>query len=117
MQALPSDRLDLTFAALAHPTRRSIVSRLAREGSATVSELAEPFDVSLMAISKHLKVMEKAGIVRRERDGRVLRCSPEPEALGPALTWITDHHQFWSDRLDALVRVFEKPDNTTRSKR
>ena len=85
MVALSEDALDRTFAALAHPIRRAVLTRLAREGSASVTELAEPFDVSLMAVSKHLKVMETAGLIRREKDGRVQWCSYDPAAIGAAL--------------------------------
>jgi DNA-binding transcriptional ArsR family regulator len=99
--------LDRTFAALAHPTRRAILSRLASDGSASVSELAEPFDVSLMAISKHLKVMEEAGLIRREKDGRVQRCSFEPDALATASRWIEMHRTFWTEQLDSLAAYLE----------
>ena len=73
---------------LAHPIRRSILTRLARDGSASVSDLAEPFDVTLMAVSKHLKVMEEAGLIRREKDGRVHRCSFDPTAIAEASDWM-----------------------------
>ncbi len=74
MVTFSDDTLDRTFSALAHPIRRTILTRLARGESASVSQLAQPFDVSLMAISKHWKVMEAAGLIRRENDGRVHRC-------------------------------------------
>jgi len=100
--------LDRTFAALAHPTRRAILTRLAREGDATVGDLAEPFDVSLMAVSKHLTVMAEAGLIRRERDGRVRRCAFEPEGLRPARDWIETHRRFWEEGLDALAAYLEQ---------
>ena len=71
MVAISEEQLDRTFGALAHPIRRAILTRLARDGSGSVSELAGPFDVTLMAVSNHVKVMERAGLIRREKDGRV----------------------------------------------
>lgn len=111
MVAVSEERLDRTFSALAHPTRRAILTRLARGEVATVSELAEPFDVSLMAVSKHLRIMEDAGLVRREKDGRVQRCSFDPEALIVARDWIEEHRRHWSRQLDALARYFDTPDS------
>jgi DNA-binding transcriptional ArsR family regulator len=102
------DILDRTFAALAHPTRRAILTRLAHGEVASVSELAEPFDVSLMAISKHLRVMEDAGLITREKDGRVQRCSYDPVAIGMASDWIETHRQYWSRQLDSLARYLEE---------
>jgi DNA-binding transcriptional ArsR family regulator len=97
------DMLDATFRALADPTRRAMVARLAR-GDATVSELAEPFDVSLPAISKHLRVLEAAGLLRRERQGRAHRCRLRPEPLAGAAEWIAHYRAFWEARFDALGR-------------
>ena len=108
MVALPDEQLDRTFGALAHPIRRAILTRLARDGSASVSELAEPFDVSLMAVSKHLKVMEGAGLIRRERDGRVHRCSFDPDAIAEASDWIEKHRRFWTQQLDSLAAYLEE---------
>ncbi|NKB89154.1 MAG: metalloregulator ArsR/SmtB family transcription factor [Acidobacteria bacterium] len=104
--------LDRTFAALAHPIRRSILSRLAQTGTASVTELAEPFDVSLMAISKHLKVLTGAKLVRREKDGRVQRCSFSPESMLEASDWIERHREFWNQQFDQLVDYLEKSDST-----
>lgn len=103
------DMLDRTFGALAHPIRRAILTRLAREGSASVSDLAEPFDVSLMAVSKHLKVMEGAGLIRREKNGRVHRCSYDPESMDDAVGWIEMHRRFWTQQLDSLAAYLEGP--------
>ncbi|MEQ9569175.1 MAG: metalloregulator ArsR/SmtB family transcription factor [Longimicrobiales bacterium] len=111
MVALSDEVLDKTFSALAHPLRRSILSRLARGEVASVTELAEPFDVSLMAVSKHVRVMEDAGLLRREKDGRVQRCSFDPEALTVARDWIEEHRRYWTRQLDALARYFEDPDS------
>jgi DNA-binding transcriptional ArsR family regulator len=99
--------LDRTFAALAHPTRRALLTRLAREGSASVSDLAEPFDVSLMAVSKHLKVLEEAGLIRKEQDGRVHRCSFDPAAIDVANDWIERHRAYWNQQLDSLTTYLE----------
>ena len=93
--------LDRVFSALADGTRRALVHRLA-ERECTVTELAAPFDMSLAAVSKHLKVLERAGLVRRRRDGRTHYCSLRPEALTVALDWITIFQRFWMNRLDAL---------------
>ncbi len=106
--AFSDEVLDRTFAALAHPTRRAILTRLATEGSASVSELAEPFHVSLMAISKHLKVMEQSGMIRREKDGRVHRCSFDPSAIDAASDWIEVHRHYWEQQLDSLAAYLER---------
>lgn len=105
--AFSDDKLDRTFAALAHPTRRAILTRLARSGSASVSDLAEPFDVSLMAVSKHLKVMSDAGLIRREKDGRVHRCSFDPASIDVARDWIEMHRTYWTRQLDSLAAYLE----------
>ena len=107
MVAFSDEALDRTFAALSHPTRRAILTRLATEGSASVSDLAEPFDVSLMAISKHVKVMEEAGLIRREKDGRVQRCSFDPGSIGVASDWIEKHRAYWTQQLDSLAAYLE----------
>jgi DNA-binding transcriptional ArsR family regulator len=95
--------LDATFAALADPTRRAILARLA-EGESTVGELAEPFEISLPAVSRHLKVLETAGLVARERDGRVHRLHLETGALADAMQWIAYYGRFWEEQLDSLGR-------------
>ena len=109
MVAFGDDNLDRTFGALAHPIRRAILTRLARDGSASVSALAEPFEVSLMAVSKHLRVMEEAGLIQRRKDGRVQRCSFDPSAFAEASHWIEKHRAFWSQQLDSLVAYLEAP--------
>ena len=98
--------LDAVFGALADPTRRAILARLA-EGSATVGELATPFAISLPAVSKHLKVLEKARLLARDRDGRLHRCRLEAEAMAAAADWIASTRAFWEDRLDQLARYLE----------
>jgi DNA-binding transcriptional ArsR family regulator len=94
--------LDLTFNALADPTRRAILMRLAR-GEATVGELARPFEISLPAISRHLKVLEEAALISNERDGKHRRCRLNPEALASAQQWLEFHQRFWSGSLDRLA--------------
>ena len=89
------------FAAVADPTRRAILAGLARK-PATVTEIARPFAVSLNAISKHILVLERAGLIRREVVGREHRCSFDPAPLRKASAWITHYRNFWSVRLDAL---------------
>jgi DNA-binding transcriptional ArsR family regulator len=98
---MPTDELSRTFAALADPTRRAILTRLAA-GDATVNELAEPFDISLQAVSKHLKVLEEAGLLSKAREAQRRPCHGEVEGLSPALDWLDAHRQLWEDRLDRL---------------
>jgi DNA-binding transcriptional ArsR family regulator len=96
--------LDETFAALSDPTRREILATLA-QGDRTVSDLAAPHDMSLPAISKHLGVLERAGLVTRERDGRVRRCHLEREPLAAAMRWIADYGRFWDESFDSLEQL------------
>ena len=102
-----STRLDRTFSALADATRRAILARLAHS-EATVGELARPFRVSRPAISKHLRVLERAGLVRRSRDGRVSRCVLDATALREAAEWVDRYRAFWTGRLDELARYIER---------
>jgi DNA-binding transcriptional ArsR family regulator len=95
------DGLSTTFAALADPTRRAILSRL-RSGEATVLELAKPFDISLPAISKHLKVLERAGLISRSRDAQRRPCRIEAAPLKKATEWIDRYRSLWEERLDRL---------------
>jgi DNA-binding transcriptional ArsR family regulator len=104
------DRLSATFGALADPTRRAILARLAA-GEATVGELAEPFAMSLPAISKHLKVLERAGLIARGRDAQRRPCRLKPEALKSAAEWLDYYRRFWEeslDRLDEYLREVQK---------
>jgi DNA-binding transcriptional ArsR family regulator len=98
---MPTDQLSLTFAALADPTRRSILVRLA-EGEATVGELAEPFAVSLPAISRHLKVLERAGLIVRSRDAQWRPSRMEAEPLDEAVEWMQARKRTWESRIDRL---------------
>jgi len=101
-------RLDNTFAALADPTRRAILARLAA-GTATVNELAEPFAISLPAISRHLNVLEHAALIERERDGQFRRCRLNPQTLKAASEWLDFHSRFWSDSFDRLEEHLKNP--------
>jgi DNA-binding transcriptional ArsR family regulator len=95
-------QLDAVFSALANPTRRAIVVRLA-EGEASVSELAEPFGVSLPAVAKHLRVLERAGLLEHEKEGRVRRCRLVPAPMRVVDEWLGDYRVFWERRLDSLA--------------
>jgi len=102
------DSLDSTFGALADPTRRAILERLAR-GEAPVTELAAPFEMSLPAISKHLGVLEAAGLLTRERDGRLRRCGLAPGPMKAAAEWIARYQRFWEGQFDALADYRTSP--------
>ncbi len=99
--------LDSIFSALSDPTRRGILELLAR-AECRVTELARPFAMSLPAISKHLRVLEKAGLVRRERDGRVHRMSLDAEPMREASEWIAHYQKFWEGQFDALAQFLEE---------
>jgi len=96
-----ADRLSSTFAALADPTRRAILARLAL-GETSVLKLAEPFDTSLPAISKHLKVLEHAGLITRTRDAQMRPCRIDVQALREADDWLEEYRRLWEERLDRL---------------
>jgi len=100
------DTLSATFAALADPTRRAILLRLA-DGEKSVGALARPFRISLPAVSRHLKVLEGAGLITRERDAQWRRCRLAPRGLRPAADWIERYRRFWEGRLDALAAYLE----------
>jgi DNA-binding transcriptional ArsR family regulator len=98
---MPTDRLSTTFAALADPTRRAILARLAT-GETSVKELAEPFAMSLPAVSKHLKVLERAGLIARGREAQWRPCRIEPRALKHVDDWLERYRRFWDASLDRL---------------
>jgi DNA-binding transcriptional ArsR family regulator len=107
---MPTDHLSVTFAALADPTRRAILARLAK-GEATVTELAEPFDMSLPGISKHLKVLEKAGLIERGREAQWRPCRLQAEPLRQVESWVEQYRAHWEarfDRLDAYLRELQQ---------
>jgi len=98
---MPPDPLSATFAALADPTRRAILARLAA-GECSVSELAEPFEMSLPAVSKHLRVLERAGLIARGREAQWRPCRLEPTPLKEVADWVGRYRQLWEERLDRL---------------
>jgi DNA-binding transcriptional ArsR family regulator len=102
MNTMPIDQLSATFSALADPTRRAILARLAL-GDATVNELADPFPVSVQAISKHLKVLERAGLVSRGRSAQQRPARLRAQPLGEADEWLEHYRAFWSTRFDHLA--------------
>lgn len=107
---MTTDRLSNTFAALADPTRRAILARLAL-GEASVNELARPFDMSLPAVSKHLKVLERAGLITRGREAQSRPCKIAPGAMKDAAEWLEHYRRFWEqslDRLDVYLRELQE---------
>src|SRR4051812_35496338 len=101
VQQTAADALTATFAALADPTRRAILARL-REGEASVQELAQPFDMSLPAVSKHLRVLERAGLIARSRDAQRRPCRIAASPLKDAAEWMEGYRQFWEESFDRL---------------
>lgn len=99
--------LDAVFSALSDATRRAILDRLS-QGEALVSELAEPFDMSLPAVSKHLGVLERAGLITRQKDGRIRRCHLVADPLQAAAGWLESYRQFWDSRLDSLEQYLNQ---------
>lgn len=99
-------QLDAVFSALADPTRRRLLSRLSM-GGASISELAEPFAMTLPAVSKHVRVLERAGLVQRQRNGRVHDCRFDGRPLGDAAAFIREYSAFWEDNLDQLAAYLE----------
>ncbi len=116
MRRAPSpEMLDLIFAALADETRRGLLSRLS-DGEATVGELAGPLHMSLPAVSKHLRVLEEAGLLNRRIEGRSHFISANPKPLKAAVDWIERHRQFWEGSLDRLAALVEKPTSSPQRK-
>ena len=108
---METDTLSVTFAALADPTRRAILARLAT-GDATVNELAAPFEITLQGVSKHLKVLERAGLISRGRDAQYRPCRLESAPLDSAIGWVEEHRHVWQQRLDRLeehLRSIQQP--------
>ena len=112
------DHLSITFGALADPTRRAILARLAK-GEASVTELAKPFDMTLPAISKHLKVLERAGLITRSRDAQWRPCRLKGQRLEEAADWVERYREFWEqsfDRLEHHLRELQRKDKTHEQK-
>jgi DNA-binding transcriptional ArsR family regulator len=103
--------LDRTFAALADPTRRALVMRLAQEPGLSVSELAAPFPVSLPAIMKHLDVLSDARLIARTKTGRTVACRLDADPMRDAVEWLNRYEKFWSDRLDRLAAFLEEDES------
>jgi len=119
MQQMNSQQLDATFAALADPTRRAILARLAA-GEASVNELVEPFDMSQPAISKHLRVLERAGLISRTRDAQRRPCRLEAMPLAEADEWLERYREFWEasfDRLDSLLAEMKSQKKTVTTRK
>jgi DNA-binding transcriptional ArsR family regulator len=105
--AVLEDELSRTFSALADPTRRAMLGRLAA-GDATVNELAEPFELTQQAISRHVKVLESAGLISRSRAAQARPCHLEPERLDEATAWISEQRRMWAERYDRLDQHLER---------
>ena len=119
MQMTPSERLDATFVALSDPTRRAILARL-KDGDATVNELAAPFDISQPAVSKHLKILERAGLVTRTNVGTSRPVKIEAGPMREAADWLEKYREFWEksyQRLDALLEILQTPVNADKPAR
>ncbi len=119
MTAAAADELSSTFAALADPTRRAILTRLAA-GEATVNQLAEPFALTQQAVSKHIKVLERAGLISRTRVAQSRPCRIEPARFDGAAEWIAQHRQMWLeryDRLDEHLAALQREDGNDRPER
>jgi DNA-binding transcriptional ArsR family regulator len=110
------DHLSETFQALADPTRRAILARLAR-GESSVNELAEPFEMSLPAVSKHLKVLERAGLISRSREAQYRPCKLEARSLKDVDKWLADYRRFWEMRFDRLDTYLAKLQRTAPKRR
>ena len=105
-------QLDLTFGALSDQTRRAILVQLS-QGPSTVGKLAAPFEMSRPAISKHLRVLERAGLVETTKDGRVSRCRLDARPMKDASDWVRDYQTYWENQLDALANYFDEQNTTT----
>ncbi|MBM3550128.1 MAG: helix-turn-helix transcriptional regulator [Alphaproteobacteria bacterium] len=111
------ERLDRTFAALVDPTRRAILARLEREGGVTISDLAEPFEIKLPAVMKHLDVLDDAGLIRRSKSGRTVTVELDPEPMKAAMDWLRRYERFWSASLDRLQAYAEAEEKKARKRR
>jgi DNA-binding transcriptional ArsR family regulator len=109
------DQLSAVLTAIAHPTRRAIMGRLAR-GPAGFLDIAEPFDTALNAVTKHLKLLERAGLIERKRLGRTVSISLRAEPLQEVAGWVHGYEKFWNERLDLFEKHFTPPKSTRRKK-
>jgi len=110
---MTADLLSLTFSALADPTRRAILGRLAA-GERSVTELAKPFDMTMPAITKHLKVLERAGLISRGREAQWRPCRLEPKALKPVADWVEHYRKFWDESFDRLEAYLKEVQSATK---
>ncbi len=101
------DQLTDTLVALSHPSRRAIIGRLVESGPARFTDIAEPFDVALNAVTKHLKLLERAGLIKREKRGREVFISFRGEPLRELAVWVHEYERFWNDRLDEFEQHFK----------
>jgi DNA-binding transcriptional ArsR family regulator len=113
---MPADSLTGTFAALADPTRRAILARLA-SGETSVTELAEPFKMTLPAVSKHLKVLERAGLITRAREAQWRPCRLEAGPLKDVADWVSNYRRFWDERFDRLDNVLREMQSKERKEK
>ena len=111
-----AERLDRVFLALGDPTRRAILARLAADNGLSVSQLAEPFEIKLPAVMKHLGVLEDVGLIRRTKVGRTVRVELSPRPLKTALDWLQRYERFWDASLDRLTRYAEKKEREAQEK-
>jgi DNA-binding transcriptional ArsR family regulator len=113
---MPADQLSTTFAALADPTRRAILSRLT-SGAASVTELAQPFDMSLPAVTKHLKVLQRAGLIRQSREAQWRPCRLEAKPMREAAEWMEPYRRHWEQRIDRLDEYLRESASKPRARR
>ena len=112
-----NSRLDRTFAALVDPTRRAILARLEREDGASISALAQPFEIKLPAVMKHLDVLHNAGLIARSKVGRTVTVKLRPEPMREAMEWLRRYERFWSKSLDRLAAYAESQETEAGKKR
>ncbi len=101
------EKLDDIFTAISHPSRRAILGRLAQSGPARFTDIAEPFDLALNAVTKHLKLLERAGLIKREKRGREVFISFDGEPLRKVAVWMHEYERFWNERLDQFEEYFK----------
>src|SRR5262245_42008904 len=108
------DQLTDVLTAISHPSRRAIISRLAHSGPARFTDVAEPFDVALNAVTKHLKLLERAGLIKRERQGREVFIALQPEPRRLVAGWVHEYERFWNERLDQFEQHFKDSKKETK---
>jgi DNA-binding transcriptional ArsR family regulator len=109
------DQLTDVLTAISHPSRRAIIGTLAESGPTRFTDIAKPFDVALNAVTKHLKLLERAGLIRREKRGREVMISLCPEPLRLVEGWVHEYERFWNERLDQFERYFKEQENRRKS--